>query len=162
MMQIDTTIHTGTGTQSYFIQYISLILIVLTIFIGTLYRPDKKSGYEALPLNKEVASPEPVAVGNVLYSSLFNSETSELDRETALALVTMLKSHDLIAKIELFPEKNVGPQEAIATTLGRSISLQRLLLEEGVPASVFQVFSYEESAGHQANVSFYKEEELIR
>ena len=138
--------------QSFFLLYVSLILIVLTVFIGTLYRPDKKEqtihATDMRPLEEKEVDP----FGSLAYDALF-TEGSDVPNEAALgALVALLTHHDLRISIDLYPRT---AQAGLAETLGQSVSLQRFFLKEGFPADYVTVYAHDQVSDTQARVQVY-------
>ncbi len=145
-------------SPAFFLLYVSLILIVLTVFIGTLYRPDKKDSplkYETDMRPLEDKTPDPI--GTLEYKDLFETDGYTPREATLSALVSLLQSHDVTVRIDVYP--SVDSEAGLAEALGKSVSLQRFFLAKKFPPHYVSVFAHAQSRDVQAQIQVIPEGE---
>jgi hypothetical protein len=122
-------------------QYLTIILIVITILISSYAR--RASQHSQQQIVKEIpviaGAPRPVPVDMFTLDNLFQAE-NELAPESVAALAQVLQSHDLTA--ELFVS-SLG-NEAVGATqdaLGRALALMKALTGLGVSMTNVHVYA---------------------
>ncbi|MFM1847924.1 MAG: hypothetical protein RL417_1398 [Pseudomonadota bacterium] len=137
--------------RAFTLQYTTLILIIITFIVGAF------GGQKSEPLIREDVPPavEPprseegsgvrayrrVPSDIVKIEHLFRPASVELDPAKAAALVTILRSHDIDAEIEVVADSMGDDDYRMALRQARS--LMRFLLDSGAPATAFQVLIVE-------------------
>lgn len=156
--------------RSFSIQYLSLILIILTftigVFAGHRVQADKRAvqaaAKPAMTSSTEstmlVESGTPI--GRMSLDTLFELGTSEVNADSFEPLVQTLLAHDLEANfVVASPGDAVDSDSALAIALGRSAVLFRAFLDRGVPASAVQVLASDERDIPAVSVDFAKSAE---
>lgn len=148
------------AARPFSLQYTALILIILTFVVGAFSEPET-SKTEAImfpqPARAEKAV-APAAIARVEYDDLFSLDSDEqLNDGVLAALLTLLRSHDLRATIEIFSPQAApgdGPINPFGKSLARSVTLFRALVDSGVPAGAVIVRTSMEVSTKQARVIF--------
>ncbi len=157
--------------RSFSIQYLSLILIILTFTIGVFAAHridgDKRKAAAASRQLKPVVLTEgrmletkTLAFGQMDLIELFEVGTSELSDAQFEPLVALMLSHDIQVKfVVASPSDAVDADSALAIALGRSAVLYRAFLDRGVPADALSVVASDEQNIPAVAVNFSKSAE---
>ena len=137
--QIDVT------DNPFWVQYTSLILIILTFIIAIFFAPD---AFRKAEKQKPRIIPQ---VGELTLNNVFIAESSDLKTDAIQGLVFALTNHDLDSQIFVYGDSN-------ELALARSVMLYRELLKQGVPASAVTSYAaVSEERESQIKVHFYEE-----
>lgn len=113
--------------NGYWIQYTSLMLIVLTFTVAVLFAPD---AFRKAP---RIEPKLPAKLSTMSLQNIFQSDSSKVQEEEIQGIIYALTNHDLDSEIYVYGEN-------YELALARSISLYRYMIQEGVPADA--VVSY--------------------
>ena len=131
--------------NTFFIQYLSLILIIIVFTTGAFLRGSKVTPAVAEEIEviekKENKDPEIVKtpLSTIKYDNLFLDENTELNSDIAEALVTFLSNHDVEGEIVLGPKSE--SENDFNTTLGRVITLASYLEKKNIPRNSWRVLA---------------------
>lgn len=115
--------------QAFWLQYIAVMLIILTFLIGSFCM--KK---DASTSDQSSLIPEEFSIANFQISDLFNSQ-EQLKVEVLLPFFNVLKMHDLSLRVE-FAAQTAEQRELV---LSRAIEISQLIAAEGLPPDAGQV-----------------------
>ena len=115
--------------QALWLQYIAVMLIILTFLIGSFCMKKEPSTQEVAKVTTEN-----LPIGNYNLSGLFDAD-NKLNSELLAPFIQVLKSHDLLLRVELSVNE-LGLQDASAT---KAIEISQALLKQGLPAEAQQV-----------------------
>ena len=146
----------ASAQQAYSLQYISLILIVLTFVIGVFLsgpiRAAKQSGLTPAP---SIGADPGILISDLEYNDLFGAQAKISDDSKVAALASLLRSHDLDLEAEVY--SGAGPEEpGLMLALERAHTIFEALVQAGVPSEALQIFALEKSSGPQLRVRLYK------
>jgi len=143
--------------QALSLQYVSLMLIILTFVIGAFERTP--SAPETPVLVEEAPAPEPAGLGTgpspsawssprgaldtLTIERLFEPGGREVNRHRGEAIATLLRSHDLLSEIEVRADVFEGQGESIGLALRRGRTLAAWLSARGVPAEAVRIHVYD-------------------
>lgn len=158
--------------RSFSIQYLSLILIILTFTIG-VFAAHKIDGDKRKIVEEEMPPPElaknfpdqyseptVASIGAMNLDGLFVRGASEMDSVMVDSLAEVLLAHDIDAKFIVGTPKDVAASDvALGIALGRSAVLFRALLERGVPSDAINVMASDEKEGPAVSITFDKPQE---
>lgn len=134
------------STNSFALQYMSLILIVLAFCIGAFLRgPKTAEAAVELPKVERVH-----LLTDISFKSLFNG--TELDEEQLETVITLVKSHDIRAELSLYPESDSDADYYLA--LSRAITLNTFLNNK-LPREGWRVYVSGATNENQALVEFF-------
>jgi hypothetical protein len=158
--------------RAFSVQYLSVILIILTFTIGVFsgHRAQKIKHAKAaaqqakvqanLDKNTTVSDPAAIAIGAMDLTNLFMPESSELNAETFEPLASVLTSHDLSARFAISLSRNPESIDAeLGMALARSATLFRELVSRGVPAEALNVVTAEIEGDVPVSVTFKRDAE---
>ena len=145
-------------THAYNLQYISVIMIILTFVIGAFVRPHGAAARGAVPPAAESGG-QPPQIGVMELERLFLNDGTLINPELLAALRSVLMNHDVNARFEIFGEREtwsaaMGGSYDLA--LARSSVLLRALRAQGVPAEALRVVAAPGTGGSQGRVEFYR------
>lgn len=158
--------------RAFSIQYLSLILIILTFTIGVFAAHrldgDKRKAKAAAVVHKipvrfpdQMVDAKVAEIGQMNLGALFESGTSELSPDQFDPLAELLLAHDIQAKfIVATPSDAVDADSALAIALGRSAVLYRAFLDRGVPPDAVSVLASDERDVAAVAVNFAKSAEV--
>ncbi len=130
---------TATAQDAYNLQYVSLLMIILTFVVGALLRPQAppppKSPFE----NWDAAH----HVGDISLAGLFLDPQGRFEEFRLAGLVEVLKCHDIDADIAVYPRLDVADRtdSELARGLAQSVTLARYLEGQGIPAGALNVMA---------------------
>ena len=133
-------------STSFSIQYTALILILIAFLVGGVYRhshfpiaQDPQAG------NGVHQDPDANSLSEIRYQNVFALGSGALQEAPLEALVMFLSSHDVVARMKVFPDRESGVSTSAhaAQALGRAVVLQRYFLKRGVPSDLIQVLAFE-------------------
>lgn len=134
-------------SNAYFLQYVSLMFILLTFTIGSFRLQDAPAATEpAAPV--EPAANSQRKIGEMPLEQLFEP-SGAIEGTSAEALAGFLSSHDVDAAIRLIAD------DSFAKASSRSITLAHHLVDRGVPPGAFSITI--RPTGHPA-VEFFSAE----
>ena len=150
--------------KSFYLQYISLMLIIATLVIGAFLRgptgtSDVIAGPTAPAIPRRVP-PKMVLVANLEYQDLFQETQAVLNTEQAEVLKQVLKSHDLSVVVTTFAplEKDLDFNSNATLALERSTVLFRFLIDAGIPPEAVQSRGSLEPSAVQTKLQLFREE----
>lgn len=114
--------------RSFYVQYTSLMLIILAVLIGSLYAPPPQV---KTPPAKKLEINAASHIGSMRFNNLFDPSTQRPNGEVVQSLAVFLQSHDVQAAVTISGNGD-GPS-AVAVPLGKGISLLRALEKAGAP-----------------------------
>lgn len=126
------------SNEKFFIQYVSLILIIISVVVGTLYKPEnfKKSQ----PLLVQVP---PKEFAHLSFDNIFEDGRVAIRQESMQGLLLALKNHDLDleALVSVGNEVvRIGQSKQDLATV-RSIELTRFFISQGIPVESMKIYS---------------------
>lgn len=144
-------------SNSYNIQYIALILIILTFILGAFISPRVKAGRQgALPVQVAAAARQaPPSIGKMALNDLFQAASTDLNQTEIYALTKFLTNHDVDADFEIGAGLTDNDSQGLQLALARGIRLRNALQKQGVPVEAFRVFA-RSAANFQGSVEFRK------
>ena len=143
----------GGVKNTFFVQYLSLILIIRVFTIGAFLRGPQplKTPEDQVEIRNFVKATD---LSEVTYNDLFKEATHDLNADIVTALVMLLETHDIDMEILLSP---ASPSELdYNTTLGRAITLAKYLEGQNIPQDSWRILTAELPLGTQAKVKFIK------
>ena len=147
----------AAATQSFSMQYLSLILIILTFIIGVFasHHAQKQKYLQRLGSSEASTSSVPKlprieTFGSMQLPDAFAENTAILNVEAMEGLSQVLKSHDIRIQAEVADERSASPSLAIA----RSATLSRFFLGRGVPSEALEIVAVEGIRPWQVEVRF--------
>ena len=156
---------TASFRKAFALQYIAIILIVLTFVIGAFAR--QKSEQVAAQVTTQVdtteaqdklapksTNPVPKPLGSLELSDAFVGETSDLNPDALRGVVAFLKYHDTRIRVEI-PQGRLEYSLAVS----RSIALYKFLLAEGVPAQAAMIYATSSDERTTITLEFLEETE---
>ena len=146
----------GLAGRSFFLQYISLILIILTCVVGAFARDclvdtPVKSERTVKKLIKPLKN-----IGKLHLSGIFRPRESRLDEGVLEGVKEVLLSHDVRAQIQVNLEGEAS--SGLELSIARSIALLHFFVAAGVPASALNIIAWPEVSAAQADVTLLKVE----
>lgn len=134
-VQAKTQVHEDVFTQSFALQYISLILFILIFSIAAFMPKDEVKMAEAstkqVPISEDIDRTVPLTL--VLTKDLINHGT--MKPEAMQPYITLINNHDLNLRITFFWNENTSRYGA----LSRARQLREYLLSKEIPAESFIV-----------------------
>ena len=130
---------TQTAQDAYTLQYVSLLMIILTFVVGALLRPPAPPP----PKSPFARWEKPQKVGELTLSGLFTDPHGAFDRSRVAGIVELLRCHDIDAEISLYPRADVGDRanEVLGRGLAQAVSLSRYIESLGIPPGTFTVLA---------------------
>lgn len=130
---------TSAAQDAYNIQYVSLLMIILTFVVGAMLRPQAppppKSPFESWAAEH--------SLGSLTLTGLFLEPDGRFEESRLAGLVEVLKCHDIDADISVYPRLDVADQSENELTRGlaQSVTLARYLEGQGIPAGALNVMA---------------------
>lgn len=148
--------HVYALSRPFALQYTSLILIILSCVIGAFAaKPLQTADFSpATIIEKHLLLPFPKKIGEISYGNLFAYEEAKVNAESADALVQFLKSHDLIAQVQIFRSISNGTQ---SLGVHRSTELFKYLTQRGVPPEALDIVASGKESEEQVKVRFIED-----
>jgi hypothetical protein len=162
-----------TTQQTFALQYITVMIIILAFLVGTFSSRSIKKKAEAASLAAVVEAPAQPEINlsdaraslksTLEYSDFFMAESSELISEKVEPLAALLANHDLIADINL----NLGlckkdnSDSCFKREMKGAKNLSDFLLSKGLPYDSFEIYYAPELEGVQAKITLLTEEHGI-
>jgi hypothetical protein len=140
---------------TFFVQYTTLILIILTFVLGSFIRPQASEKQPDTPIITAVESEKGLELTTIKYESLFGAD-NKINSDNLAALESLLLSHDIDAEITVFGDQDSAGQGRFAVSLARSIALYRYLRGRAIPASALRVTAREGGGRAQAQAFLRK------
>lgn len=155
------------AARAYVMQYVSLIMIILTFVIGAfasqkISEKAKNQVKQGAPRSefavnvKDMTDKRDWLASVINYDDLFSDTGVTLDGQKVEALAELLKSHDINSEISIFSYGDTR------TALKRSLAISRELEDSGVPTAALQVLVKEQTAAgigneqrHQVQLRFW-------
>jgi hypothetical protein len=162
----DTQIDTEQRQQAYFIQYTTLMITLLAFVIGSFASSAIRDKNKATELSKDISNynsevsiptwQKESSHNQVTFQDLFKKGTAELNFEKAQALVDLLNSHDLYAKIKISWDNCPVNEESscISKAFKRMEVFDRFLSTQGIPNEIYSLFVVV-PAKDQISIAFY-------
>ena len=135
--------HQISTDNPFWVQYTSLMLIVLTFILAIFFAPD---AFRKATRLEPIVTPR---VGQMELSNLFNADDGAIDSQILEGIVFALSNHDLDATLYVY-----GPSREEA--LARSITIYKDLVGHGVPARAITSYGVTEDSPIQVKVEFYE------
>jgi len=147
--------------RTFYLQYISLMLIVITFVIGS-FVTHATSKPAALPLPqisiKALKTASLKQISSFSFDDLFEDKSSVLKAEKLGALKELLLNHDLSSKIWIKAnDAKLDADSRVALALARSVSVYKFLREQGVPDAALSVVA-SQAGGPQFSAEIMREE----
>lgn len=117
------------GTSGFNLQYVSLILIMLTIFVG--FKIDNRSN------NIKSSYVEEIPLKTINLKSLFIKDSAEVESSIAESIVYLLSNHDLQLTINLYDDSKKS-----GLALARAVSLSRFMQNSSVISSSYKIWAF--------------------
>jgi hypothetical protein len=134
------------STNSFALQYMSLILIVLAFCVGAFLRgPKTAEAAVELPKTERVH-----LLTDISFKNLFKG--TELDDGQLETVLTLVKSHDIRAELSLFPESDSDADYYLA--LSRAITLNTFF-NNNLPREGWRIYVSGAVNKNQALVKFF-------
>ncbi|MBX7139245.1 MAG: hypothetical protein K1X83_14820 [Oligoflexia bacterium] len=140
----------GLNSRLFYLQYLSVILIILTMIVGSFASNAIQQQGTVLLSQKVPEGSAPIA--GLAFDQLFIAGSGELRKENLTGLVQVLRSHDLDARVEVAAESG-----NFELGLARSIALQRFLSGAGIPLAALDVRTVENRAPNLVYVQLRKD-----
>ena len=140
---VDQANFDSAARQAFSLQYISLIIIVLALIVGSF------TGLNFIPAKSPPAPTPPQAsqshaeMQSVLqYSDLFLAHNTQINHLKAQALAALLLSHDLTAHIEINNGICLGIENEVclALELAAGNKLKNYFIQQGLSLDDFSIF----------------------
>ena len=146
--------------QSYFLQYISLMLIIATLVVGAFLRgPTTVAGPAIAPELRQIKASEPRLIADLEYQDLFQGDDATLNLDKAEALRQVLQSHDIAVRLTVFAPIKSGLSivDPTGLVLARSTALFRFLISAGVPAAAVRAEGSLKPSELQTHIQLFRE-----
>ncbi|NLF25096.1 MAG: hypothetical protein GX589_05490 [Deltaproteobacteria bacterium] len=144
----------ASAQKAYSLQYISLILIVLTFVIGVFMSGPVRVAKESAPVHAASMGFDPgVLISDMEYSDLFQAQAEISDNSKVAALASLLRSHDIDLEAEVY---SGAGQEGLMLALERAQAIFEALVQAGVPSEALKIFAHEKHSDSQLRVRLYK------
>ncbi len=143
--------NSSSGVKAFAVQYISIILIILTFIVGAFSsRIGASAGNNP---DKVILAAEPVlnhgpgpVVGEFNIAQIFSPGLAKVDETKTHGLSEFLLNHDLQAQVQVTSDsaESIGLEatnQNMGLALARSVALYRHLLTRGVPANALEIWA---------------------
>ena len=140
----------GLNSRLFYMQYLSVILIILTMIVGSFASNAMRQQGAALLSQKVPAATAPIA--GLAFDQVFRPGSGEVSKDNLAGLIQVLRSHDLDARIEVGADPG-----SFELGLARSIALQRFLSAAGIPVEALDVRTVANRAPDLVYVQLRKE-----
>lgn len=158
--RLQASFNSSCGVKAFAVQYISIILIILTFIVGA-FSGNISSANSAQQLAEKISTP--VLVGQFELPSLFTDGEAVLEQRDNGALEQLLLSHDLKAEVRVGGgasaednSENSNKRE-LELALARSVALYRHLLSLGIPKKSLEVWAQPAGLGNAAKIDVSRE-----
>jgi len=138
----------GLGGKGFSMQYIAVMLIVLSFVAATTSFTPEGTIPAATVLERE----QPL--NNLELERLFNSEDALIEEELA-ANTFLLRNHDLILQVSLYLDSN---ESSFYDHFPRVQAVRNYLLKHGVDEQYFRIVASSESRDYQASLDYFWEQ----
>ncbi len=151
------------AAKAYVIQYVSLILIILTFIIGSFASRKLLGGSRAIPRPGVTVTKETEMVDHedrrtwltstVTYQDLFGPSDGQVNIEKVIALAEFIRNHDVDLEIV------ITRQGVSDDAVGKAVALWEALSRESISGKYYQILVHNtlqpEGNPDQAVVKFY-------
>lgn len=154
----------SSAGRAYLIQYISLILMILTFVVGIFgassIQKKQQEMESAPPPPQQIVSlprPAPIAISDLSYADVFVHGSSKVNSQELEALTQLLQAHDLKARIELYAAAETSSALSdLSLALTRSKQTYQQFRNAGVPAEALHLEVVGASLAQQLRVRLYR------
>lgn len=130
----------GDGqARAFLVQYLTLMLLILTMTIGSYSRADLTKLANRAAVAKEAAAKSgsdipAVPTQFVLPHLMLPTGDEPFDVDAVAALVSVINAHDIRLQLTV-------PGESLEQSIGRTLSLTQALLNAGAPSDSFETLA---------------------
>ena len=143
-----------TSARSFLIQYLTLMLIILSFMVGSFVTKVTQETLQepVRTVRTEVIASRP-ALHTFTLDGVFVPDTAEVSQEKLEAVRTLFRSHDLSAEVVVFADAGLSGFDAVNQSVARAFSFKRALEVEGIPAEAIRVFGRGAPRGAGAEIT---------
>lgn len=126
-----------TAKRVFLTQYIALMLIIVCFVAAAFVRPVELENQQNKIQEELVELTLPIAKIDLLPA--FAGAGEELKEDVLWPLLQLLRQHDVLARITIFPKETPGATSHFPEAVARSVTLARYLVGQGIPADAFVI-----------------------